>query len=79
MNLALYLQRTATTCADAPAVYAGDSLRLPYGALLQRTQALAGHLCNALGVRPGDRVAIFAANCVEYLEALHAILWIGAW
>lgn len=77
MNLALYLQRTATTCADAPAVYAGDSLRLSYGALLQRTTALAGYLHDVLGVQPGDRVAIYAANCVEYLEALHAILWIG--
>lgn len=78
MNLALYLQRTATTSAEAPAVYVGDSLRLSYGALLQRTVALAGHMRDAMNVQPGDRVAIYSANCMEYLEALHAILWVGA-
>lgn len=78
MNLALYLQRTATARPEAPAVYEGNHLRLTYGELLHRTTALAGHLSETLNVRPGDRVAIYAANCVEYLEALHAILWIGA-
>lgn len=78
MNIALYLQRTATANPNAPAVYSGTQLQLNYGELLQRTTALAGYLKHAFGVKPGDRVAIYAANCVEYLEILHAILWIGA-
>eukprot|EP01037_Dinobryon_pediforme_P002796 gene2796-2838_t len=49
-----------------------------YGTLAARTAALAAHLRTRCGVAPGDRVAIYAANAPEYLEALHAILWAGA-
>lgn len=78
MNLASYLQRSAAAHPEAPAVLVGAELRLNYGQLAHRTAALAGYLREVLGVRPGDRVAIFAGNCLEYLEALHAILWAGA-
>ena len=33
---------------------------------------------HALGVRPGDRVAIVAPNCMEYVEALFGISLLGA-
>jgi len=78
MNLASYLERTARAHGEAPAVYVGEELRLTYAQLAQRTAALAGHLQQRLGVAPGERVAIYASNCLEYLEALQAILWIGA-
>ena len=78
MNIAAYLKRTATVSPDAPAVYSGTQLQLSYGELLQRTTAVAGYLKHVFGVNPGDRVGIYATNCVEYLEILHAILWIGA-
>ncbi|MBS0494979.1 MAG: AMP-binding protein [Proteobacteria bacterium] len=78
MNIAHLLQRSALVHGERPAVLAGSRLLHDYRQLGARVAALAGHLRGRCGVRPGDRVAIFAANCPEYLEALHAIHWAGA-
>ncbi len=78
MNIAHLLSRSAQRYPDQPAVLHGDQLLLSYGALGARTAALAAWLRTQGGVAPGDRVAIYAANCPEYLEALHAVLWAGA-
>ena len=78
MNIAQLLQRTAAVYPHRPALYLGAQLQFDYGRLAQRTAALAGHLRDQLGVQPGDRVALYSANCLEYLEALHATYWIGA-
>lgn len=78
MNLAAYLDRSARACPGSPAVYAGEKLVFTYSELARRTAALASYLREALDVQRGDRVAIYSENCVEYLEVLHAILWIGA-
>ena len=40
-----------------------------YGALAERTARVAGG-CSALGLRPGDRTAIIAPNCIEYPEIM---------
>ncbi|WP_026437948.1 AMP-binding protein [Acidovorax sp. JHL-9] len=78
MNLAHLLHRSAQRYPDQPAVLHGDQVVLSYGALGARAAALAAWLRTQCGVEPGDRVAIYAANCPEYLEALHAIVWAGA-
>ncbi len=78
MNIAHLLSRSAQRYPDQPAVLHGDQVLLSYGALGARTAALAAWLRKQGGVAPGDRVAIYAANCPEYLEALHAVLWAGA-
>lgn len=78
MNIAHLLSRSAQRYPDQPAVLHGDQVLLSYGALGARTAALAAWLRTQGGVAPGDRVAIYAANCPEYLEALHAVLWAGA-
>lgn len=78
MNIALLLQRSAAVHPQRPALYLGAQLQFDYRTLAQRTAALAGHLQSQLGVQPGDRVALYSANCLEYLEALHAVYWIGA-
>ncbi|HLV27770.1 MAG TPA: AMP-binding protein [Burkholderiaceae bacterium] len=44
---------------------------LSFGQLCARARALAGYLAT-LGVKPGDRVAIMAANSIDYLALLHA-------
>ncbi|MBS0390134.1 MAG: AMP-binding protein [Proteobacteria bacterium] len=78
MNISQLLQRSAQVFGDRPAVLAGAQLLHDYRQLTARVVALAGHLRGSCGVRPGERVAIFSANCPEYLEALHAIHWCGA-
>jgi len=77
MNIAHLLARSARTYPDRPALLLGARVLHSYAALAARVAALAGHL-RALGVQPGDRVALYAANCPEYLEALHACHWAGA-
>src|SRR6188474_2170182 len=42
-----------------------------------RVSRIAGALF-ALGVRPGDRVALLALNSDRYFELMYAIPWIGA-
>ncbi len=78
MNIAQLLRRSAEVFPDRPALYSGAQLLLDYRALAQRTASLAAYLKERCGVKPGDRVAIFSANCPEYLEALNAIVWAGA-
>jgi fatty-acyl-CoA synthase len=50
---------------------------LTYTALNQRVNRLANHLCSD-GILPGDRVALLARNCIEYIEVELACAKIGA-
>ena len=59
----------------APAVGHGARVTQSYGALSERAARLAGGL-RRLGLEPGDRIAIVAKNCVEYLETVYGI-WHG--
>ncbi len=77
MNIARLLQRSATLYPDRPALLVGAQPWLTYAQLGARAAALAGHL-RQQGIGPGDRVALYAANVREYLEALHAVYWAGA-
>ena len=78
MNIAHLLARSARVHGPRPAVYAGERMLHDYARLGARVASLAGYLRRHCGVAPGDRVALYAANCTEYLEALHAIQWAGA-
>ncbi|RKR68320.1 long-chain acyl-CoA synthetase [Acidovorax sp. 94] len=78
MNIAHLLRRSALLQAHQPAVLQGSDVLWSYGDLGARAAALAAYLHTQCGVAPGDRVAIYAANAPEYLEALHAIVWAGA-
>ena len=51
--------------------------KVTYGELASRTANLAGHFAD-LGVRAGDRVAIFLPNCVRWVETCFAIARAGA-
>jgi long-chain acyl-CoA synthetase len=61
---------------DLPAIGYGTKVARTYGVLAARTAKLAGGL-RKMGLKPGDRVAIIAKNCIEYIEALHAIWHAG--
>lgn len=74
MNLGLWLERAGRGRPDAPAVGLGRAILFDYGALAHRAARIAGALKNDFGVEPGERVAIIAKNCAEYVEAMY-----GAW
>ncbi|WP_024537499.1 AMP-binding protein [Comamonas badia] len=78
MNIASLLDRSARIHPGRPALLHGARVLHSYAGLAARVAALAGHLRHACGVAPGDRVAIYGANCPAYLEAQQAIHWCGA-
>ncbi|MBF5003936.1 AMP-binding protein [Diaphorobacter caeni] len=78
MNISQLLHRTALAHGERSAVFLGAQPVCDYHTLAGRVARLAAHLRARCGVQPGDRVAIFSANCTQYLEALHAIHWAGA-
>ncbi len=61
---------------DKAALVMGET-RISYAALEERANRLA-HGLIARGLAPGDRVAILAANCLEYAEVVSAVAKTGA-
>jgi acyl-CoA synthetase (AMP-forming)/AMP-acid ligase II len=78
MNIAELLRRSAKVSPDRVAILVGDQAYLSYEQLSSRVACLGNGLKSKYDLKPNDRVAIFSANCKEYLEALYAIYWIGA-
>ena len=76
MNIAAWLHRSGLSHPGLPAVGKGPSVVQGYGALAERAARLASAL-HRMGLRPGDRVAIIAKNCVEYLETIFGIWHAG--
>ena len=77
MNLANWLQRSATVHPERVAVLHGERPLLSYRALAERAARLAGHLRGTLGLAPGERVALFMPNHPAYLELLYGAWWAG--
>ncbi|WP_300512812.1 AMP-binding protein [Aliiroseovarius sp.] len=77
MNIALWLERIATTQGDRPALFRGAKQVADYAGFHRAATGLAGAL-RARGIRPGDRVAMFMKNCPEFLIALYGIWATGA-
>ncbi|MGA2739036.1 MAG: acyl--CoA ligase family protein [Bryobacteraceae bacterium] len=71
-----FLARSAWVYRDRIAVVDGDR-RFTYGELNERVHRQASAL-RALGVQPGDRVAVLAANSIAALEAHFGVLLAGA-
>jgi long-chain acyl-CoA synthetase len=77
MNIAHWLSRTARVAADSPALMLGADVVADYATFHARAAGLATAL-RAEGAGPGDRIAIFATNCPDYLVALFGIWTAGA-
>jgi long-chain acyl-CoA synthetase len=78
MNIALWLHRAGLSHGDRPAAGQGARVVRTYRALAGNAARIAGALRDRLAIAPGDRVAIAARNCVEYLELLYGIWHAGA-
>lgn len=77
MNIAQLLARSARSYGTRPAVYLGEHLLYDYRTLSGRVARIAGYLSKSLGLKPGDRVAMYMGNAPEYIEILYAVLWSG--
>jgi long-chain acyl-CoA synthetase len=77
MNPAEWLHRTALRHPASPALLKGTERKADY-AEFARSAAAIGTALAARGVARGDRVALFAGNSTEYLEALYGVWWAGA-
>src|SRR3954451_15508667 len=78
MNVANWLAATARLRPGAPALLTGFDLDADYATFARRAAALGAALSRDYGIATGDRVALFASNCTQYLECLYGIWWIGA-
>src|SRR3954462_8184829 len=78
MNVAEWLSATARLRPDSPALLRGFDLEADYATFARRAAAIGAALSRDYGIQPGDRVALFATNCTQYLECLYGIWWIGA-
>ena len=76
MNIAAWLYRAGLSHAGLAAAGRGTRVVQSYGQLAERAARLANALYG-LGLQPGDRVAIIAKNCVEYLETVYGIWHAG--
>src|SRR6516225_898992 len=77
MNLALWLQRAGLSHGDGVALASGTRPVRRYRKAAERAARLAGALRERLGLARGDRVAIAAHNCPDYLELMFGIWHAG--
>ena len=76
MNIASWLERSALSHPAWAATASGTRVVATYGQLAERAARLAGAL-RAMGLQPGDRIAIAAKNSPAYLELLYGIWHAG--
>ena len=77
MNIANLLFTSARRLPRVPAIALGPRTVRSYGELARRVTQLSEGLRTRLGLQPGERVAIYMQNCVEYFEILFAIWHAG--
>src|SRR6202008_2676875 len=78
MNIAEWLAATARARPEAPALLTGFERDADYATFARRAASISATLARDYGISAGDRVALFATNCTQYLECLYGIWWIGA-
>ena len=76
MNVAANVEKICREYADKVCIVEGDH-RLTFRQVEERASQLARYLVG-IGVKPGDRVAIFQVNCFQFAEMVYAIEKIGA-
>jgi long-chain acyl-CoA synthetase len=77
VNLALWLHRAGLSHGDRPALGLGTRVIRNYGEVAGRAARLATALRERFGLQPGERVAIAAKNCPDYVELMFGIWHAG--
>jgi len=77
LTLVSALIRARRHFAHRPAFFTDDGRQISWAAHCGEVSRLAGALA-ALGLRPGDRFAILAANSARQATLIHAGYWMGA-
>jgi long-chain acyl-CoA synthetase len=77
MNPADWLVRSAVRRPAAPALLCGDEMRADYATFADHAARIGTGLVER-GIAPGDRVAFFMTNRIEYLAALYGAWFAGA-
>jgi long-chain acyl-CoA synthetase len=77
MNLALWLERAGSSHGDRPALGLGSRVIRRYRDVAGRAARLAASLRQRFLLEPGERVAIVAKNCPDYLELMFGIWHAG--
>ncbi|MHA7915278.1 class I adenylate-forming enzyme family protein [Alloalcanivorax xenomutans] len=78
MNIANWLHDQARCHPQRPALFHGAEQVADYRTFADRAAAVGGLLREHHGVVPGDRVALFMKNGVDYLPLMYGIWWSGA-
>lgn len=76
MNVGTNIERTCRDYPDKECIIEGDR-RLTFRQVEERASRLARYFVN-VGVKPGDRIAIFQVNCFQFAEMVYAIEKVGA-
>jgi len=76
MNIAVNIEKTCRDFSTRTCIVEGPH-RLTFRNVEERASRLARYLAG-VGVRPGDRVAIFQVNCYQFAEMVYAIQKVGA-
>jgi long-chain acyl-CoA synthetase len=71
MNFALNIEKSCRLYPDKICVVQED-IRLTFNQMEERANRLAKALVE-IGLKPGDRVAIFQTNCFQFCEMLYAV------
>lgn len=77
MNIIQWLYAQQQQNPTRPALYVGNELKADYQTFAAAVHTLAMRLKDEYQCQPGDRVVIYAKNCMEYLVAMYAVWWIG--
>ncbi|PCI49670.1 MAG: AMP-dependent synthetase [Alphaproteobacteria bacterium] len=72
MNISTHMVRAGNAFKDHPAIAVGTTILSNYGELARRVSCLATALRENFNLTNGDRVALIAHNCPEYIELLYA-------
>ena len=77
MNLALWLERAGSSHGGRPALGLGSRVIRGYGEVAGRAAKVAASLRDRFSLQPGERVAIAAKNCPDYVELMFGIWHAG--